>query len=268
MKKILFSLLVLFQGLAPLEARSFSHSIEENRPLQELLSLFDISIENAVSETQKQWLQKGKERWEFDRRFEEMRPKLWPLFEKLGLLDEIEPEQTSYDYALVLGSLLGTMENRVGYLSTLHKKGICFGQIVFLTGDRDLLETEKAECRVSTETEMARWVYEKSDLPRDIPVVFIHAEKKQIEGKWVRPQTSDTVLEWMKQEPKTGSCLAISNQPYVSYQDAVLRKLLCQKEKGDSQFSLETVGKAPQNPPSIALLLDTIAKDLYWSKSN
>lgn len=251
MKRILVALLLLF-------GPAFSQEKEFSDPLLQILSLFEIPPDQAVVETQKLWLQTGKERWEFDTRYETMRSELWPLFEKMGLLDERAPKETHYDYAIILGALLETVENRVNYLQELLDKGICFHQIVFLSGERPLLDRERERLEgLETEFEMVRWVYDHSHLPREIAVLFIDARKKNLPGIW-RPQTDDTVFEWLKTNPSPGLCLAISSQPYVDYQNAVLRRLLPQ------EFTIETVGPKAKDSISVAVMLETVAKALLW----
>lgn len=44
----------------------------------------------------------------------------------------------------------------------------------------------------------------------------------------------------------------------VAYQQAVVRALL------PFDFELETAGPTPASPPSVALLLDTLAKEIFW----
>jgi len=247
------------------EAVSYSQS-SYSKAFERLLELFDIppssSPQEIVEATQRLWLQKGKERWEFEPRYESLRPKLWPLFQQMGLLEKIEPRETHYDYALVHGALLNRVQERVDYLNDLWKQGVRFDQIVFLSGARPLQESEKQIVRnLATEREMVEWVYNHSDLPKEIPVLFIDAPMKQQDGIWVRPQTSCTIIHWLMTKPESGSCLAISNQPYAAYQDAVFRNYL------PPGFNLETVGPAAGSP-SVAILLDTIAKELYTRTQN
>lgn len=223
-------------------------------PLQDILDLFGVNAQSA----QDRWIQKGKERWEFDKRYEYMRPVVWPLFEKAGFISEAAPEKDRYDYALVFGALLSSVEKRIAYLAELQKKGVRFGQLVFLAGERSLLASEKSICLLQMEGEMVEWLYQQSELSKDIPVLFINAEVKEIDGRWVRPQTSDTIVTWLKTNPIPGNCLAVSNQPYVQYQRAVLEWLL------PDGFGAEVVGPEIKEEPTVALILDTIAKTLLY----
>ncbi len=243
MKKIWFLLLLLIGSLSAIST-----------PLQEIFDAFGVKTEDV----EELWMQKGKERWEYDKRYEYMRPVAWPLFEKAGLIFEAAPQKEHYDYALVHGALLPAVQKRIEYLASLWKKGTRFDKIVFLTGARPLRDAEKAACDLIWESEMVEWVYLRSELPKDIPASFINAPQKQVEGAWVRPQTIDTLRAWIQTEPKAGSCLGVSNQPYVGYQNAVMRSLL------PAGFTVETVGPAVEGEPTVALILDTIAKELKY----
>lgn len=228
---------------------------DSGRPFQELLDLFGIVPTSCTADAAQLWMQKGKERWEYDNRYEEMRLQVWPLFQEMRLLAEISPSQTRYDYALVHGALLTRVQARVDFLVSLCKSGVVFRKFVFLAGARPLLAPEKAKTGKKTEGEMVRWVYEHSDLPKEIPAAFIEVPMKP---KGARPDTADTIAAWFETTPAAGSCLAISNQPYVAYQDAVFKSLM------RTGFSLETAGPAIDSAPSVALILDTIARELLF----
>jgi hypothetical protein len=87
-----------------------------------------------------------------------------------------------------------------------------------------------------------------------IPVVFTNAPA-QPGAK--RATTRDTIREWLSEKPIPGKCLAISNQPYVEYQQAVTVRLL------PEDFSLEAVGPPIDGTPSVAILLDTLGRLLH-----
>ena len=255
MRKWFLAFLLLTQAMAWSDARlPIPSRIQECQPLQELLAYFGIPPDQAIPATQRLWLQKGKDRWEFDKRFEEAKPQLWPLFEKMGLLAEVAPQERHYEYAIIHGALLKTVQARIEFLKELLKQGVQFDRIVFLAGARPLQESEISITGLETEGEMVQWAYDRSQLPKEIPVEFVIAPMKGID----RPQTADTVIKWLKSKPQPGSCFAVSNQPYVAYQNAVFKRLMPQS------FSIETGGPAPKSVPSVSLLLDTIAKELFW----
>jgi len=231
----------------------FSLSIHAiSPPLQDILDYFSISVE----EVKEKWVQQGKERWEFDERYESERECVWPLFERARYIFEIAPTKMHYEYALVFGALLSTAQKRIAYLKELLERGIHFDRIVFLTGERLLLDSEKTLCFCTTEKEMIEWVYEHSDLPKKIPVLFIDSPMQE-----KRPTTKDTIDSWLETEPKIGSCLAISSQPYVLYQDSVLRSVISE------EFEIETVGPQVTGNPTVALILDTVAKEITYRKN-
>lgn len=218
-------------------------------PRDELLQIFG-QQPDEIFKTQELWLQKGKERWEFEARYEYLRPQVWPLFEQMGLFDEIKPTKKHYTYAIVLGALLNRVQDRVNYLSQLD---VTYDHLIFLSGARPLLEVEKKTLpQLQTEAEMVQWVYQNSDLPKDVPVLFIDVP---MNGKR-RPQTVDTIMAWLERNPTTGSCLAISNQPYVHYHEAVFKRFV--------PFEAEVVGPAVLENPTVDLILDTLAKEYFW----
>lgn len=258
MKRIVF-LFLFFMGAAAAQPTAQGAPF---KTLCELLQLpADLSPAELVLETQRLWVQSDKERWEYDQRYEPLKQQIWPLFDQMGLLQAIKPQKQHYDYALVHGSLLKSIERRISYLEELMKEGVRFDRLIFLTGARPLLDAEKAATGVNTEKEMVEWVYQRSHLPKDIPVLFIDAPMKMRAGMLRRPQTTDTIQLWLQQNPPKGSLLAVSSQPYAAYQDAVVAYFL------PEGYELETVGPAVLGSPGVSIILDSIAKELFWRNS-
>lgn len=223
-------------------------------PQEELFQIFNIpdseTKEEVLKTIQNLWMQQGKERWQFQSRYETLRPQVWPLFQQLGMVDEIRPARSHYDTVVVLGALLSRVESRVQYLIDCN---ITFDRIVFLGGERPLQDSEKEKLPgLHTESEMIRWVYQHSELPKDVPVLFIEVPMKGSR----RPNTLDTIVAWLKTEPHPSTCLAISNQPYVHYQEAVLNRFV--------PFSVEAAGPAIIGDPSVDLMLDTFAREMTY----
>lgn len=217
-------------------------------PQEELFKIFDIPSNEIVSSTQQLWMQKGKERWDFEKRYEHLRPQLWPLFEEMGMVHEIKPTKTHYDTVLVLGALRNRVQDRVDYLV---QTGITYNQLVFLTGERPLRESEELP-QLNTEAEMVQWVYDHSPLPKDVPLLIINVPMQGTK----RPNTADTVKAWLNTHPSPSSCLAISNQPYVHYQKAVLNHYL--------PFEIDVAGPSILGDPSVDLMLDTVAREISY----
>jgi hypothetical protein len=109
---------------------------------------------------------------------------------------------------------------------------------------------------------MIQFLYDHShmtDAMKKIPVQLISAPMISEEsGILRRPLTADTLSAWLATNPTPGTCLAISNQPYVAYQQTVLKTLL------PSDFSVQTVGAATSEPTEkISIMLDTLARILF-----
>lgn len=218
---------------------------------QQLFDLFQITDLNDI---RNQWIQQGKERWVFDQRCEDLRETVWPMFQELGMVDEIKPLHKHYDTAVLLGALYSTFQRRLDYLV---KTGVTFDQIVLLAGERPLLDSEKAKLPgLETEADMVRFVYENSAIPKNIPVQFIAVAMK---GER-RPNTCDTINAWLQTNPIPKRCLVISTQPYVHYQGAIFERFF--------PFTVEMAGPAIVGTPTVALMLDTLGREIFYRKGD
>ena len=205
-----------------------------------------------------------------------------PLLTDICLINAIYPEQENYDYCIVLGATAPTMRARFAYAIELWQQGVSFKELIFLVGQRMLdpqIETndllyptntilpikqtwKKPNNQPKTETDAARILCEQTALPPKfidaVKISFVDTQgKTNSQGAYLRPTTGDTVHAWLAQNPKAGSILAISNQPFVSYQNAVLKTLL------PKTFTLETVGCSVCNDIKISVIFDTLARWLY-----
>lgn len=242
------------------------------------------TLQSVVEATQKEWIRKpGSERWEMDNAKEELSPALLPLFSKLGNIDEIAPTQKHYTYGIILGATANSMRQRLAYAIEIWKKGIHFDHLVFLVGERPLdkeKESEavlfdtkneylparpdwkKPEALPKTETDAAKMIFDQAVLPKDfkdkVKVTFIDTPmQKNNDGTVRRPNTGDTVKLFKPMVDKQpGSILAVSHQPYVGYQDAVMRTLL-------PEYRVETVGSKAVGTIHIGVALDNLARWLY-----
>ncbi len=240
------------------------------------------SRDDVVAKTQQAWLRPaGVERFELDDVYAHRMPELKPLFKKLGLIDDILPQKQQYDYGMVHGGTILAMRARLGFLAKLWQMGARFKTLVLLVGERDIypahedlasFTSHQDRCPMqpgwqpdilpATEDQAMRVIYDHMVLPdamRQVPMVLVNAPKKQLpDGRWRRPNTKDTIDSWLKLKPVAGSCLAVSSQPMVGYQDLTVRCLL------PASFSLETVGFAmPLDFESAVLCLDSLARCLY-----
>lgn len=107
------------------------------------------------------------------------------------------------------------------------------------------------EMNPQTELDMMRWVWRNIYMPHkmalDIPVLFVDAPMKppvKEGGPPVRPNTEDTIVEWLKINPKPGSVLLSCGAPYGMAIDEAFWMLL--EPHG---FTVETFGHAAPDLP-------------------
>ncbi len=262
---------------------------KNNRALNEILRLTNVehdgTLPSIVAATQKSWLRRsGTERWEMDNRYEQISDKITPLFNKLGILEEVKPSKNKYTYAIVHGATVYPVRHRLAYALKLWEEGVKFDTLVFFVGARPLDKNREPESALfrkddkflsikkdwikpsihpKTEAEMAHMVFNQAQLPDGfkevVKVVFVDTPmQKRSDGSLRNPNTGDNVNYWIKMNnPERGSILAISNQPYVYYQDVVLNTLLSQP------FTVETVGPKVTSKLHVGVVLDNLARWLY-----
>ncbi|MDP3787802.1 MAG: hypothetical protein Q8Q60_00620 [Candidatus Chromulinivorax sp.] len=279
-KIVLFSFFIgciLFFGstmLHPKYAEIVNAQGKPSQALLELLSLTGIehdgSLASIVQATQATWIRKpGTERWDINEEDRGNKELIHRQLMKMNLIDTVTPSKKKYDYALWMGAAYPRMQTRFAYLVKLWEKGVRFDQIVLLSGARPLTDGEQSALvhdfnlgsKASiTEADAMKLVYENTAMPdemRKIPLVVIDVPMQIAQnGTLARPTTGDTVNAWMALQPQPGSCLVVSNQPYVAYQNSVTKTLL------PSDFVVETVGEKSDDT-NIDVKLDTVAQLLY-----
>lgn len=248
------------------------------------------------------WYQGKAQRWN-------MRPKM-PLtnqkakeiikqcLEKFDLGTACYPREKHYKGVLFLGSLLSSVRQRLAFFNELiEKNAISFDKVYVLAGERKLEvgcgETTakllkgdnaiiplKASWKVpqklpTNETEMIKLVFDQSAHPLLTPerVQFVHSLK---EKGHPRATTKSTAEKWIQEyQPEPGTYLAISNQPFVLYQELVVRRNMLENNKEiqieavGPGISLETIANYKMKNPKnkAAVLLDNIAKIVHESRN-
>jgi hypothetical protein len=220
------------------------------------------SFADTIDAAQKTWQRpEGTERWQIKERFTDKRDALLLLMKELGFTDAIHAREKHYEYAAIHGATLRTVESRIKWLVKEWKRGVRFDAVIILSGERkldkalELSEINKRwrcpEVMPENETQMIQWLWNETELPKEmrrLPFTLVNAKA----SNW-RAHTGDTVNAWLASAPKAGSILAVSNQPYVSYQDMSLRNRL------PSSFTLETVGERAGDDIMNSVYLDNIA---------
>ena len=174
----------------------------------------------------------------------------------LGLSAQVAPQQKHYDYVVVFGAHVADwLHDRVQYLEQLVDDGITFEKLVLLTCHKKVHLPKYAQGIVKpTEIALMRHVFEQS---RHAAYFNERAEwvdtapKLNVWGKVRNVDTAATIKAWLAPGVEPGSVLAVSNQPYVTYQDAVFRRYL------PDDFYLETVGpRAPEGVKAAEFLIE------------
>ena len=258
----------------PVELWTCSLAWSPQEELLQLLSLLEVkhdgSLDSIVKTTQNEWLRpKGKERWEVQGLHEDKRAEIEPLLLKMGFIETVHASQMQYDYGVILGSYAPNVRTRLQFLMDEWNRGVRFRQLVFLGGERFVDETQDQlksflPNKPKTETDVMKLIFAEAKLPKEmqkLEVVFVDAPaKKKPDGGMERPNTGDTIHTWLANAPKPGHVLAVSTQPFVQYQDAVLKTLL------PRSFQVETVGAKAQKRVPVAVWLDNLARYLYQQR--
>lgn len=235
---------------------------------QKILKLENInpklSLKDLISATQKAWLRPAdSERWHLhETKTAQEKEQLVMLFNKIGMINEITPTQTYYDYVLFMGGDIHGMQERLDFLMQLIKNGLDAKELVFITAERPLdPDHELAQLKdkqLKTEYDLLQFQYKQSELSSLLPTqpIYINTPNKVINSKIYRATTPDGFIEWLKIHPKPGSALVISSQPLIGYQNAVALSLL-------PTFKIESVGPESSTLVIISEYFDTLARWLY-----
>jgi hypothetical protein len=242
-------------------------SFKIDPPLSALFNYFKIQhngiLKYIVTKIQP-WKRKPElERWQVQEIEVKDKNYVISLLKKLNFVDSIYPKKQEYDYAILLGADTKNVIARINFLIDLWKNGIRFKNLICLGAQRpcdknDIIpEWQNLKVQPKTETEIIKFYLNTFHFPDSLNIVFVDTPMVVTKEMIKRPNTQDTVLEWLKCNPKPGSCLVISNNPYIKYQDAILKKNL------PKDFEVETVGPASFEGVKISIYLDTICRWLY-----
>ena len=78
----------------------------------------------------------------------------------------------------------------------------------------------------TTEACMMELLWEYMDLPPPMKEVKVQIVKALPRPDNPIPNLKETILEWLQSEPESGSLLAVSSQPHVQTQHALLKRVL------------------------------------------
>jgi hypothetical protein len=195
------------------------------------------------------------------------RPELMAAIANTGMLSEVKPSRKHYDHAVVLGAMQGGVDNRLNALKDLWDEGVRFDQVHLLGSERPLVPEQEPIAtipgadghKLATEIQMMQALYYEKreawpDELKNIPVFAVNTGNKQ---NGARADTRDTLAAWVDAKPRPGRALVISSQPYVEYQDSVVKSVL------PASFNAETIG-APvaEDKVKISVAMDSLARQI------
>lgn len=274
MQRILLALTLCFSSqIVACEA------LWNNAPSQLLTDIFQSlklqgveNIETARKVAKKHLMRpKDKERWEVYKTVSDaQKEQLRPLLFNSVMVKRVLPSRNDYDAAAVFGATITRVTNRLEYLCELLANGLKVSTIYLLGSDRDLRAGTvddqayaiKLVNRGIEPNEMQMMICVWDDLKKKYPklqnmrVILVTAPKKA-NGK--RAGTIDNLESMAKLTPdlKGKHILFISNNPYISYQDSVCKKVL-----QETEAIFETVGDAASENETVENILDSVAMTL------
>lgn len=211
----------------------------------------------------------------------------------LNLKQKMVPQGSNPIGILFLGATLSRVRTRLAFLNELYqtKKLSPTLPVYQLTGERELDEKAgetyqnlndssngliafrddwtSSIASVRDEGEMVKLIFQQSRHKSlsESNIHYVYSPK----GDMRRATTESTVVQWLKDfSPASGKYIAISNQPYNIYQEAVIRRVLI--KAGRSDICVEVVGPGMDDiKPEIGEgtivraknLLNTISRTLY-----
>lgn len=181
---------------------------------------------------------------------------------RLGMLGDIEPGLEHFTYALVMGGPRETSLFRFECLKDLLSRGYRFDHIVLLSGERQLLDDEKEGLsdQITTEGAMMNFLVRQDPFFASYQIEVVNAPGiVHDDGTVSRPTTDSTLVKFAEQFPTPGSCLVISNNPYIQRQTKVAQRILDQ-----SKFPTYGAGKVDlRDTTDIIILMDELARTLW-----
>lgn len=221
---------------------------------------------------------------------------LYELFKALGDIGDVVPPRPSYRYIILSGATVPNMRLRLLTLIEAYKNRYILitpeTELILLAGERPLFETETAQVLLdpsplpinpnwqvpgtlpTNEAAALLWIMHQSELPdelRDVKTTYVCTPRTRSQDSaentpWRSPTAYDTVKNWIDlYHPTPGSCLCISTQPFVYYQQLTIKSYL---DKIDSHhFQVDGMGKEWSTRSSfgdkLPVYLDNLARTLY-----
>jgi hypothetical protein len=180
-----------------------------------------------------------------------------PIFQQLGMIETVEPQEKAYTHLVVLGGDVPRMHRQIEWIKRQTTNGLRVDVIYFLTGQRPLdkavdlfgpIDRLPQNKQPKTEAEAAQWLGGNGDIKDGRlkgKAVFVSVPPITCPDGHVRyPSIADVVqMGWMKTRVQPGKTLALSANPLIGYEHAVVWQILEKTGWFDNGGTLETVGE-------------------------
>ena len=201
----------------------------------------------------------------------------------LGHVDAVHTpdiKNTVWTEVLFCGAMLKRVRDRLTFLHDEDMEGLDVRGDVYMLGSERKLDPVKESKEAlqapwptmrrvgwqppfemkATEIEMMKYVVNESVVAERWPYVYVQTPDvpvKDAPGKTRPANTYDTVVEYYKRYGPGGRTLVVSNQPFVSYQETIVRRILPRDD------TVVCIGPAADVTIPLKTFLDNIAKEIY-----
>lgn len=257
------------------EGETFKVHYPERETKEELLG----DIVDLIDQTQEHFFRRGNdlERWEVTtgKWMSEDIPGLQKRLNTLGMIAEVKPLNKTPDALCILGSTYKNMITRLTYAAKLVAEDHLLPRTLILIGaeryatvgvdgTEDELKAIAAEFEMDdykqlTETNLMIKAYQDSPLFEKFPLEIIDTPR----GEEKRPTTPMTIRElssFLIKRPELQSLVFISSQPYVKYQEGMIKAVL---GNVGCDVTFEVVGNAVEQPEVTRPLIEGVGSHIY-----
>lgn len=229
-------------------------------------------------------------RWEVGTSpYEDKGPQLMPRLQEMGLIGPHKPKHQQYQTIFIHGTIFFNLRPRLKFLDTLWEQGLRADDIILVAGQRPLnpeVETraalfDQAHCPYpfapdwqppahmpANQTEVGHFLWDQIILNEELraqklTVLTVPDSVDASTGRKRHANTGDTIWHWLRSSTPVKSCLAISNNPFIGYQDSVLREVMAEQKIMMPIPVYETAGAAANAEVGLSIYLDSLARWLY-----
>lgn len=261
---------------AGIETESLDTPQEPEALLKTLLHLIQ------ETQTKLRLRKEGQERWEtspvawMEHNIEANQARL----KRLGFSEAVLPASDSQGTIVLLGATRPRMASRLAFAQRLLQQGtLKANAIILLSGARPanpkvdgtleeldaLAKRQGKSANTLTEMDLLKDVYAQAPFFKDRQPILIDVPATQQDGRLIRPTTQSTVealIDELAKHPEITRLYFVSNQPYIHYQEAVIRSVFLARHRPD--IVLHVIGEGlSATQGSIQPLCEAMASYLW-----